>query len=83
MEEMEDEYNDYILEIASRLSKAGFSKRAENIYNSIEKKVPYYTPIYLEQAKHYKRIGNDSLSRKYYKKYNNQIMKNREEYGNL
>ena len=83
MEEMEDEYDDYILEIASRLSKAGLSKRAEYIYNAIEEKAPQYIPIYLEQAKHYKRIGRDDLSRKYYKKYNAKIMKNRKEFGNL
>ena len=83
MAELEDEYNDYILEIASRLSKAGFSKRAEHIYNDIENRIPYYTPIYLEQAKHYKRIGKNDLSEKYYKKFNDQIMKSKKEFGNL
>lgn len=38
----EKPYREYIFEIASRLSKAGYSKRAENILNLYEKKHPEY-----------------------------------------
>ncbi len=70
----EGPYSEYIMEIARRLSKAGYEKRAENIYNKLLSKHPDYYIIYLERAKHYKRNGRDDLAEKDFKKYNEYIM---------
>ena len=76
-ESYEDSYEEYILEIAERLSKAGYEKRAENIYNNILSEYPDFTYIYLERAKHYKRIGKKELSNKDFEKYNKLMMEER------
>ena len=61
---------EYILIIAKRLSEAGYSERALHIYSSLLRKFPDYHYIYLERAKHYKRIGNDEKANRDFKKYN-------------
>lgn len=73
-ESYEESYEEYILEIAERLSKAGYEKRAENIYNSILSEYPDFSHIYLERAKHYKRNGKKELSNEDFKKYNKLMM---------
>lgn len=61
---------EYILIIAKRLSEAGYSERALHIYSSLLRKFPDYHYIYLERAKHYKRIGKKDLADRDYRKYN-------------
>ena len=76
----EGPYSEYIMEIASRLSKAGYSERAENIYNKLQSKHPDYYTIYLERAKHYKRSGKKELAEKDFKKYNEYMMEEEREW---
>ena len=76
----EGPYSEYIMEIASRLSKAGNEKRAENIYNKLQSKHPDYYTIYLERAKHYKRNGKKELAEKDFKKYNEYMMEEEREW---
>ena len=73
-------YSEYIMEIASRLSKAGYAERAENIYNKLQSKHPDYYTIYLERAKHYKRSGKKELAEKDFKKYNEYMMEEEREW---
>ena len=76
----EGPYSEYIMEIASRLSKAGYAERAENIYNKLQSKHPDYYTIYLERAKHYKRSGKEELAEKDFKKYNEYMMEEEREW---
>ena len=76
----EGPYSEYIMEIACRLSKAGYSERAENIYNKLQSKHPDYYTIYLERAKHYKRSGKEELAEKDFKKYNEYMMEEEREW---
>ena len=76
----EGPYSEYIMEIASRLSKAGYAERAENIYNKLQSKHPDYYTIYLERAKHYKRVGKKELAEKDFKKYNEYMMEEEKEW---
>ena len=76
----EGPYSEYIMEIASRLSKAGYAERAENIYNKLQSKHPDYYTIYLERAKHYKRSGKKELAEKDFKKYNEYMMEEEREW---
>ena len=64
----EGPYSEYIMEIAKKLSKAGYAERAENIYNNLQSKHPDYYAIYLERAKHYKRVGKKELAEKDFEK---------------
>lgn len=73
-------YSEYIMEIASRLSKAGYAERAENIYNKLQSKHPDYYTIYLERAKHYKRVGKKELAEKDFEKYNEYMMEEEREW---
>ena len=73
-------YSEYIMEIARRLSKAGYAERAENIYNKLQSKHPDYYTIYLERAKHYKRSGKKELAEKDFKKYNEYMMEEEREW---
>lgn len=73
-------YSEYIMEIASRLSKAGYAERAENIYNKLQSKHPDYYTIYLEHAKHYKRVGKKELAEKDFEKYNEYMMEEEREW---
>ena len=76
----EGPYSEYIMEIASRLSKAGYAERAENIYNKLQSKHPDYYTIYLERAKHYKRVGKKELAEKDFEKYNKYMMEEEREW---
>ena len=76
----EGPYSEYIMEIASRLSKAGYAERAENIYNNLQSKHPDYYAIYLERAKHYKRVGKKELAEKDFEKYNEYMMEEEREW---
>ena len=80
MAEPESYEGEYIMEIASRLSKAGLSDRALNIYNRLEDKFPDFYYIYLDRARHYKRIGNDELAQRDFKKYNEYKLKEKREF---
>ena len=72
-----DEYEgEYLLIIALRLSEAGLYKRAMKIYDAILRKYPEYDYVYLERAKLHKRMGNEGLAKKDFKRYND-IMLNR------
>ena len=73
-------YKEYIMEIAKKLSKAGYAERAENIYNKLQSKHPDYYTIYLERAKHYKRVGKKELAEKDFEKYNEYIMEEEKEW---
>ena len=73
-------YSEYIMEIAKRLSKAGYAERAENIYNKLQSKHPDYYTIYLERAKHYKRVGKTDLAEKDFEKYNAYMMEEEREW---
>lgn len=73
-------YNEYIMEIAKKLSKAGYAERAENIYNNLQSKHPDYYAIYLERAKHYKRVGKKELAEKDFEKYNEYMMEEEREW---
>lgn len=73
-------YKEYIMEIAKRLSKAGYAERAENIYNKLQSKHPDYYTIYLERAKHYKRVGKKELAEKDFEKYNEYMMEEEREW---
>ena len=73
-------YKEYIMEIAKRLSKAGYAERAENIYNKLQSKHPDYYTIYLERAKHYKRVGKTDLAEKDFEKYNEYMMEEEREW---
>ena len=68
------------MEIARRLSKAGYEKRAENIYNKLQSKHPDYYTIYLERAEHYKRVGKTDLAEKDFEKYNEYMMEEEREW---
>ena len=76
----EGPYSEYIMEIAKRLSKAGYAERAENIYNKLQSKHPDYYTIYLERAKHYKRVGKKELAEKDFEKYNEYMMEEEREW---
>ena len=76
----EGPYSEYIMEIAKKLSKAGYAERAENIYNKLQSKHPDYYTIYLERAKHYKRSGKEELAEKDFKKYNEYMMEEEREW---
>ena len=72
-----DEYEgEYLLIIALRLSEAGLYKRAMKIYDAILRKYAEYDYVYLERAKLHKRMGNEGLAKKDFKRYND-IMLNR------
>ena len=72
-----DEYEgEYLLIIALRLSEAGLYKRAMKIYDALLRKYPEYDYVYLERAKLHKRMGNEGLAKKDFKRYND-IMLNR------
>ena len=73
-------YSEYIMEIAKRLSKAEYAERAENIYNKLLSKHPDYYTIYLERAKHYKRVGKTDLTEKDFEKYNAYMMEEEREW---
>ena len=73
-------YSEYIMEIAKRLSKAEYAERAENIYNKLLSKHPDYYTIYLERAKHYKRVGKTELAEKDFEKYNEYMMEEEREW---
>ena len=73
-------YSEYIMEIAQRLSKAGYAERVENIYNKLQSKHPDYYTIYLERAKHYKRVGKTDLAEKDFEKYNAYMMEEEREW---
>ncbi|MBO7518934.1 MAG: hypothetical protein J6T31_07470 [Methanobrevibacter sp.] len=73
-------YSEYIMEIAKRLSKAEYAERAENIYNKLLSKHPDYYTIYLERAKHYKRVGKTDLAEKDFEKYNEYMMEEEREW---
>ena len=79
----EGPYEEYIMEIAERLSKAGYAKRAENIYTNLIEKHPDFYTAYLERAKHYKRIGNKYLANKDFEKYNAIKMKEEERFNEM
>ena len=64
MEDVEEDFQAYLLLIARTLSQSGLSKRAENIYNKLQQRYPNFPPIYMERAKHYKRVGKDELAQK-------------------
>lgn len=66
----EDYGEDYILEIARRLSKSGQSERALKLFATIEEKIPEFPFTYIERAKHYKRIGEIDLAKRDFEKYN-------------
>ena len=70
MDDAEEDFQAYLLLIARSLSQSGLSKRAENIYNKLQQRYPNFPPIYMERAKHYKRVGKDELAQKDFKKYN-------------
>ena len=70
MDDVEEDFQAYLLLIARTLSQSGLSKRAENIYNKLQQRYPNFPPIYMERAKHYKRVGKDELAQKDFKKYN-------------
>ncbi|MBP5700428.1 MAG: hypothetical protein J6W71_06260 [Methanobrevibacter sp.] len=76
----EGPYSEYIMEIAKRLSKAEYAERAENIYNKLLSKHPDYYTIYLERAKHYKRVGKTDLAEKDFEKYNEYMMEEEREW---
>ena len=76
----EGPYSEYIMEIAKKLSKAGYAERAENIYNNLQSKHPDYYAIYLERAKHYKRVGKKELAEKDFEKYNEYMMEEEREW---
>ena len=76
----EGPYSEYIMEIAKKLSKAGYAERAENIYNKLQSKHPDYYTIYLERAKHYKRVGKKELAEKDFEKYNEYMMEEEREW---
>ena len=77
--DLEDNH-EYIMEIAKKLSKAGYAERAENIYNNLQSKHPDYYAIYLERAKHYKRVGKKELAEKDFEKYNEYMMEEEREW---
>ena len=66
--------------ITKKLSKAGYAERAENIYNNLQSKHPDYYAIYLERAKHYKRVGKKELAEKDFEKYNEYMMEEEREW---
>ena len=70
MEDVEEDFQAYLLLIARTLSQSGLSKRAENIYNKLQQRYPSFPPIYIERAKHYKRVGKEELAQKDFKNYN-------------
>ena len=70
MEDVEEDFQAYLLLIARTLSQSGLSKRAENIYNKLQHRYPNFPPIYIERAKHYKRVGKEELAQKDFKNYN-------------
>lgn len=76
----EDEYDEeYILKIAKRLSKAGLSERALNIYNKLIKEYPDFDYIYFERASLYRIMGNEELAKKDFRKYNDLMLKEKRE----
>ena len=70
MDDVEEDFQAYLLLIARTLSQSGLSKRAENIYNKLQQRYPNFPPIYIERAKHYKRVGKEELAQKDFKNYN-------------
>lgn len=71
---------EYIMDIASRLSKSGRYDRAEHIYNLLESKYSYYYYIYLFRGKNYKRMGRMDLAKKDYEKYRDMVKAERKEF---
>ena len=76
----DDDFEEYILVIALRLSEAGQHKRALKIYDGLLEKFPKYDFLYMERARTYKRMGNEELAQRDFKKYNDARMKRRMEY---